>query len=79
MLETYPHLEPVSFLLACNDRSSKMEMPMHVHIYGKMELAKARTATSKHSRQLRSKKENPAKFITLRATAAFLPPDIMSL
>jgi hypothetical protein len=56
-----------------------MEMPMHVHIYGKMELAKARTATSKHSRQLRSKKENPAKFITLRATAAFLPPDIMSL
>jgi hypothetical protein len=75
MLETYPALEPVRFLLAC----FKMEMPMHVYIYGKMELAKARITMSKHSRQPCSKKEIPENSITLKATAAFLQPDIMSL
>jgi len=70
-----PALEPVSFLLAC----FKMDMPMHVCIYRKMELAKARIAMSKHIRQPCSEKETPANSITLRATAAFLQPDIMSL
>jgi hypothetical protein len=65
MLDTYPALEPVSFLLAC----FKMEMPMHVYIYGKMELAKARTTMSKHSRQPCSKKEIPKNSITLKASS----------
>lgn len=44
-----------------------------------MELAKARIAMSKHSRQPCSKKEILANSRTLRATAAFLLPNIMRL
>jgi hypothetical protein len=45
MLETYPALEPVSFLLAC----FKMENAhaWHVYIYGKMDPAKARIEMSR--------------------------------